>query len=51
MVTADLSKDTDKRLTELGSSAIIYKPYDIDQIIQVVHKLVPQKIETVKWSR
>jgi two-component system, chemotaxis family, chemotaxis protein CheY len=48
MVTADLSKDTEKRLTDLGSSAIIYKPYDIDQIIQVVDKLVHQKIEIVK---
>jgi two-component system, chemotaxis family, chemotaxis protein CheY len=44
MVTADLTKDTDKRLTELGASAIIYKPYDIDQIIQTVNKLVPVKI-------
>jgi two-component system, chemotaxis family, chemotaxis protein CheY len=48
MVTADLTKDTEDRLNKLDASAIIYKPYDIDQIIQVVNKLVPKKIEIVK---
>jgi two-component system, chemotaxis family, chemotaxis protein CheY len=51
MVTADLTKDTEDRLNKLDASAIIYKPYDIDQIIQVVDKLVPKKIETAKLSR
>jgi two-component system, chemotaxis family, chemotaxis protein CheY len=51
MVTADLTKDTEDRLNKLDASAIIYKPYDIDQIIQTVNKLVPKRIETDKQSK
>lgn len=48
MVTADLRKDTENRLNELDASAIIYKPYDIEQIMQTVNKLVPIKIGVSK---
>lgn len=41
IVTADLTKETDNRLRKLDASAIIYKPYDIDMIMQVVNKLTP----------
>lgn len=44
MVTADLTKDTENRLNELNASAIIYKPYDIEQIMQTVNKSIPIKI-------
>lgn len=43
MITADSTKDTEDRSTERNASAIIYKPYDIDQIIQAVDKLVSRK--------
>ncbi|MGI0047680.1 MAG: response regulator [Nitrosotalea sp.] len=39
MVTADLTIDTDDRLSKLNPSAIIYKPYDIDMIVGTVNKL------------
>lgn len=35
MVTADLTYDVEK-LRDLGVSAIIYKPYDIDKVIQTI---------------
>jgi DNA-binding NarL/FixJ family response regulator len=48
MVTADLTYDTEKRLKALNASAVIYKPYEIDSVIDVIHRvykgevLVPQ---------
>lgn len=48
MVTADLTYDTEKRLKALNASAIIYKPYEIDSVIDVIQRvykgevLVPQ---------
>lgn len=44
MVTADLTYDTEKKLSALGASAVIYKPYEIDSVIttiNAVHKNVP----------
>ncbi len=40
MVTADLTAETEKRLKELNASAIIYKPYDIVNVIDIVNKLI-----------
>jgi two-component system, chemotaxis family, chemotaxis protein CheY len=39
MVTADLSEKTTKLLSKLYASAIIYKPYDINEIMNVLNKL------------
>lgn len=39
MVTADLTYDTEKRLKELNASAIIYKPYEIDSVINVIQRV------------
>ena len=40
LITADVTKNTKKRLLELDASAIIYKPYDINEVIDVTNKLV-----------
>lgn len=40
MVTADLTVDTEDRLKELNASSIIYKPFDIQQILEQIDKLV-----------
>ena len=40
-VTADLTEDTAERLVSLGTSATIYKPYDIDNIMKILDKLSP----------
>ena len=43
MVTADLTKDTSDKLAHLHASAIIYKPYDIKNIINIVENLIGTK--------
>ncbi|MGI0102880.1 MAG: response regulator [Nitrosotalea sp.] len=39
-ITGDTTEDTKKRLLELNASAIIYKPYDINEVIRVTDELV-----------
>ena len=36
MVTADLTYETEKKLKELKASAIAYKPYDVDTLIETI---------------
>lgn len=40
LITADTTEKTRKKLLELDASAIIYKPYDINEIIFETNKLV-----------
>lgn len=46
MVTADLTKDTSDKLEHLHASAIIYKPYDIKNIINTVENIIGTKRNT-----
>ena len=39
MVTADLTYDTEKKLKEYNASAVIYKPYEIDSVIETIHNV------------
>ena len=39
MVTADLTSDTEKKLNELKASAMIYKPYEIDSVVETIEKV------------
>ncbi len=39
MVTADLTQETEDRLKELKANSIVYKPFDIQQILEVISKL------------
>jgi two-component system chemotaxis response regulator CheY/two-component system response regulator (stage 0 sporulation protein A) len=39
MVTTDLSKDTAKRLEDLKATAVIYKPFDINDLVKIVREL------------
>lgn len=39
MVTADLTYDTEKKLKALNASAVIYKPYEIDSVVDTIHKV------------
>ena len=39
MVTADLTSDTEKKLADLKASAMIYKPYEIDSVIETIEKV------------
>lgn len=40
LITADVTKETRKKLLELDASATIYKPYDINEVIDVTNNLV-----------
>jgi len=40
MITADMTKKTRDRLIELNASSIIYKPYDINEVMDTLNKLV-----------
>ena len=39
MVTADLSKDLEKLLQDSGATAVIFKPFDMQKIIQLLEML------------
>lgn len=39
MVTADLTLETEKKLKELQASAIAYKPYDVDILIEIIQQV------------
>ena len=39
MVTGDLRPNTEKKLEDLLASAIVYKPYDMNKIVETVHQL------------
>lgn len=39
MVTADMTSDTEEQLTKLNASAVVYKPYEIDNIIEIINKV------------
>ena len=39
MVTADLREETEQRLNELNANSIVYKPFDIQQILEIISKL------------
>ena len=44
MVTADLTSDTEKQLKELQASAILYKPYEIDSVVDTIQQVHQGKI-------
>jgi DNA-binding response OmpR family regulator len=44
MVTADLTFDTEKKLKDLNASAVIYKPYEIDSVIDTIHNVYKQTL-------
>ncbi len=52
MVTGDLTTQTYNRLQLLKSSAIIYKPFDIDHMMEVIKQVLSDKlIELVLQKR
>lgn len=48
MITADLTKETEKKLIGLNASAILHKPNDLDIIVPTIEKLVDEKIQSGK---
>ena len=39
ILTADITAGTKARLEKLNSAAVFYKPYEIDEVLQVIKKL------------
>lgn len=39
MITSDLSVDLEKQLQHIGANAIVYKPFDIQKIIQITENI------------
>ncbi len=39
MVTADKTITTENRLNELGATHILYKPYEIDEVIRIIQQV------------
>ena len=39
MVTADLSVKTKEKLKELNVSGVVFKPYDIDRVLDVIYSI------------
>ncbi len=39
MVTADMTTDTEEKLKELKATALVYKPYEIDGIMETIDKV------------
>jgi len=44
MVTADLTSDTEKKLVELKATAMIYKPYEIDSVIETIERVSKETV-------
>ncbi len=51
MITADLRADTQDKLEELRASGIVYKPFDVAQILQTIEKLIVEKLTAQILSR
>ncbi|TBR23274.1 MAG: response regulator [Candidatus Nitrosotenuis sp.] len=48
MVTADLTEQTEDRLRQLRASAIVYKPFDIKKILQILDGLLAKNVRIEK---
>ena len=46
MLTADITEETKKRLTELKANSIVYKPFDIQQILEEIDKIAFKAVRT-----
>ncbi|MDE1725167.1 MAG: response regulator [Thaumarchaeota archaeon] len=48
MVTTDLSQDTADQIEDLRANAVIYKPFDIDNLVQTVHEIESSLNSTIR---
>lgn len=44
MVTADITKETEEKLSKLNASSIICKPYNMDKVMETVNKLFASSV-------
>ena len=43
MVTAHLTESTAQKLNDLGADEILYKPYEIEQVMKTINKLLAEQ--------
>ncbi|MDE1842108.1 MAG: response regulator [Thaumarchaeota archaeon] len=48
MVTTDLSQDTADQIEDLRANAVIYKPFDIDNLVQTVREIESSLHSTIR---
>lgn len=48
LVTADLSTDTREKIATSGASAVIFKPYDIDDTVKTIDEVMKGKVIPVQ---
>ena len=46
MITADLSIETEIKLENMKATTVIYKPFDIQQIIEIIDKLALKAVKS-----
>jgi len=46
MITADLTIETEIKLTNMKATSIVYKPFDIQQIIEIIDKLALKVVKS-----
>ena len=44
MITADLTKETERKLIDRNASAVLHKPDDLDKMIPTIEKLMEEKM-------
>ena len=48
IVSASIAQDEKEKLTNLGASAIVSKPYEMDALVGVLHKITKEKESNLK---
>lgn len=51
MITTDLSQDTADRIEDLKANAIVYKPFDIDNLVHTIHEIESHIEPKIKSSK
>jgi len=46
MITADLTIETEIKLANMKATSIVYKPFDIQQIIEIIDKLALKVVKS-----
>jgi DNA-binding NtrC family response regulator len=47
MITADLTKETSEKLTKLNADSILFKPFKIEDVMDVISKAMIEKRQTI----
>lgn len=51
LVTADLKQETEEKLIAMNASGIVYKPYEMDNLIETIQRVIDGSMEMSAPSR